>query len=200
MRILPINDPSAIPEAVSALRQGLLIVFPTDTAYALGADIFNVQALEAVQRLKGRSAPKPLALIASDLAQVEQFTEVTPSERLLAERYWPGPLTILFQPREAITKQVTIGQSRVGIRVPNSTVARTIAAKLGRPVVATSANLTGEVAPYSTAVIVQAFQGRSDAPVVLLDAGELSVVPPSTIVELLDEKVIVRRPGPITVE
>ncbi len=200
MRVIPVTDPSAIAEAVSALRQGFLIIFPTDTAYGIGADILQESALEAVQALKGREQGKPLPLIAADMAQVEAFADLTPGERLLAERYWPGPLTILLKPRESVSQKVTIGQSRVGIRVPNSTVARTVAAKLGRPIVATSANPTGAGAPYGPSAVLNAFQGRSDGPAVFLDAGDLPVVLPSTIVELLDENVIVRRPGPIQVE
>lgn len=200
MRIISMGDPTAVEQAVSALRHGLLIIYPTDTAYALGSDILNESALANVQALKGRAAPKPLPLIAADLAQVEAYAELTPHERLLAERFWPGPLTILVKAKQAFSPAITQGQSRIGIRVPNSTFARTLAAKFGRPVVSTSANQTGAGALYSSAAILAAFENRPDAPALFIDAGELPEIPPSTIVELLDETVVVRRPGPIKVE
>lgn len=199
MRIIQVNDPSAVQEAVSALQQGFLIVYPTDTAYALGADSMNEQALQAIQALKQRTVPKPLPLIASDLPQVEQFSELSPRERLAAEQYWPGPLTLLVRPKNNISQSITLGRSRVGIRVPNSTFARTLAANLGRPIVATSANLTGAGAQYSLQALIGLFAERADAPAVLIDAGDLPEILPSTIVEFIEDRAIIHRQGSIQI-
>jgi len=199
MRVILVNDPSAVQEAVSALQQGFLIVYPTDTAYALGVDSLNEPALLAIQALKQRTVAKPLPLVASDLAQVERFSELSPRERLAAEQYWPGPLTLLVRPRSNVSQSITLGRSRVGIRVPNSTFARTLAANLGRPIVATSANITGAGAQYSIQPLISAFNGQSDAPAIFIDAGDLPEILPSTIVEFLEDRAIIHRQGSIQI-
>ena len=172
----------AIEEAGTWIRAGGVVAIPTDTLYGLAADPFNRAAVARVFDVKGRAAERALPLIATDVAQVVAWIgPLTALASRLAERFWPGPLTILMAAPAALAADVTGGTGRVGVRVPADPIARGVSAAAGRPVTATSANLSGEPATADPDVVERTLGSRID---LLLDTGVTPGGAPSTIVDV----------------
>jgi len=170
-----------LSSAVTVLKNNGVITYPTDTAYALGG-IFNSQKVKnRILKIKGRKDDK-FTLIASDAAQVSQYFRLPPRGKALAKKYWPGPLSLVVSPRFAV-------------RVPANTLARTLARRVGCPLIATSANLTGGRTLYSGLAVMKEFQNRKNQPDLILDAGRLKKIKTSTIVQVKKGKVAVLRSG-----
>jgi L-threonylcarbamoyladenylate synthase len=143
------DSPDSVTMALAAQVIGDrgLVALPTDTLYGLAANPFDADAVERVFQAKGRAAAQALPLIAADRAQVVRTLGALPPEAAaLAERFWPGPLTLLVTAPETLAPGVTGGTGRVGIRVPAHAVARALCAACDNPLTATSANLSGEPA------------------------------------------------------
>lgn len=182
-----------IREAVAVLRRGELVAYPTETAYALGADVTNSGAVRRIYRMKGRPGNKPLATIAADIATVKKFFVLNRLAARLARRYWPGPLTIVLPVRDENVRRV-LG-SRVGVRVSPHPVARALARGLGRPIVATSANRSGRGNSFSIADVCNQFGTTMIRSMVA--EGRLPRRKTSTVVEIRRGKIIVHRRGAI---
>lgn len=158
-------------EVASILRAGGVAVFPTDTAYGLGCLYNNAAAIERILLLKGRTDRK-FTIIAASLEQVEAHFPLSPAQRALAQKYWPGPLSIVVS-------------DQFSIRVPNQPVAQDLAAAAGAPLIATSANRTGSPSPFTISQ-AKAELGETNVDT-WLDAGELSEQPPSTVVQVAND-------------
>jgi L-threonylcarbamoyladenylate synthase len=170
---------SALEDGIAALKAGELVVYPTETFYAIGADAFSSSALSRLFQLKGREAGRPVGLIAADAAMAFSVAREIPADtRRLADAFWPGPLTIVMPAREEIAPELA-GPDGVGVRVSPNPIARALSAGLGRPITATSANLSGEP-PAST--LDQARAGLGAKVKVYLEGGKLTASSPSTVV------------------
>jgi L-threonylcarbamoyladenylate synthase len=188
--------PELFAEAAAALRKGQLVVFPTETFYAIGADPMQPDAIAAVIRLKGREPDKPIALIAADaLSAFRIAREIPPGARLLADTFWPGPVTLVLPGRTGLN-EVLIGPSGgVGVRVSPHPTARSLAAASGGLLTATSANLSGEP-PART--LAQAQKALGALISVYLDGGTLTSERASTVVDFgADRCARIVRPGVI---
>ena len=140
-------DRAVLDRAADAIRAGGIVALPTDTLYGLAADPFSEPAVRRLVSVKGRTFARALPLIAADLAQiVAQLGELSTLARVLAARFWPGPLTLLVPAPEGVAAEVSGGTGRVGVRVPAHGVARGLCHASGRVLTATSANLTGRAA------------------------------------------------------
>jgi len=171
--------PAAVERAAAVLRAGDLLIYPTDTLYAIGGRALDAQAGEKVRAAKGREA-KPLPLVAADIAQVASVAAALPDEAgVLAGRFWPGPLTLVLHARTEVPDAVTSGTGTVAVRVPALALPRLLCAAAG-PLISTSANLSGGESPLTCAAAVAAV-GRAAA--LALDAGAGRPVA-STIVDL----------------
>src|SRR5579863_7327389 len=136
---------TVIADALAALAAGDVIVYPTETFYALGVDALSSGTLERLFAIKGREPGKPVALIAADTAMAFAVAREVPAEaRVLAEAFWPGPLTLVLPARDGILAPLIGDDGGVGVRVSSHPIARALAVGLGRPLTATSANLAGE--------------------------------------------------------
>jgi L-threonylcarbamoyladenylate synthase len=199
---LPINpvtpESAVIAVAADAVRAGRIVAIPTDTLYGLAVDPFNIDAVARVYQLKGRGSDRALPLIAADVDQIVATLGVLPMRaRLLAARFWPGPLTMLMPAPERLPAEVTGGTGRVGVRVPAHAVARALCAACGMPLTATSANRSGWPATNEPDAIVETLADGIDT---LLDAGITPGGPPSTIVDVTDATPRVIREGAISWE
>lgn len=146
---------SDIDQAVAVLRAGGLVAFPTETVYGLGADASNDAAVARVFSVKGRPTNHPLIVHLADAAQLDGWAaSVTPTARLLADAFWPGPLTILVERSASVSLAVTGGRSTVGLRVPDHTVALELLRAFGGGIAAPSANRFGRVSPTTAAHVV----------------------------------------------
>lgn len=188
----------AIEEAVTWIRNGGLVAVPTDTLYGLAADPFNRAAMSRVFDVKGRDATRAVPLIAADVAQVEaHIGRLTPIARRLAERFWPGPLTLVVAAPRALAVEVTAGLGTVAVRVPANEIARAICAGCDRPITATSANVSGDAATADPDVVERTLGDRLD---MLLDAGPTPGGDPSTIVDATQTEPRLIRGGAIAWE
>ena len=182
----------AVARAVAALAAGDLIIYPTDTLYALGGRALDPAAGRRVRSAKGRDA-KPLPVIASDLEQVTTLAADIPATALrLAERFWPGPLTVILASRGGVPDEVTAGTATVAVRVPGLALARRLCEGAG-PLISTSANLAGAAAPTTCEEAVAAL---GDAAALALDAGPGRPLA-STIVDLTGSPVRLVRSGAV---
>lgn len=171
-----------IATATAAVKNGGVIVFPTDTAYALGGDFRNEQIIERILHIKGRTNRK-FTVIASSLEQAQEFFALKPHALDIAKQHWPGPLSI------AVNDQFSV-------RVPDSDIARAIAQQAGTPLIATSANKSGDGETYTLDHAREAL--ATDDVDEWVDGGALEKKQPSTIIRVNTEGVQVLRQGPIT--
>jgi L-threonylcarbamoyladenylate synthase len=186
----------AIEEAAKWIRNGGLVALPTDTLYGLAADPFSAVAIARLFAVKGRAAERAVPLIAADAAQVAaQLGRLPAAGQRLAERFWPGPLTLLVPAPRALAAAVSGGTGRVGVRVPAHGVARAICAAAGRPITATSANVSGEPATPDPDQVERTLGGRLD---LLIDAGTTPGGAASTIVDVTGADPALVRAGAIS--
>jgi L-threonylcarbamoyladenylate synthase len=169
-----------LAEAVTAIRRGGVVAFPTDTLYGLAADPRQPDALRRLMDLKGRAAEKTVALIAGSLEQAREVAMLDENALRLAALYWPGPLTLVVPARPHVAEPVRSPSGHVGVRVPAHAVARALALAAGTPLTATSANSSGSPATADPDEVARLLPNLE----VLVDAGILAGGPPSTLVQL----------------
>lgn len=187
--------PSDIAAAVAALRAGDLVAFPTETVYGLGADARNPDALRKVYALKGRPATHPLILHLPSSESLAQWVAAVPAAAAtLAERFWPGPLTLVLPRAAQVSDVLTGGQDTVAVRVPSHPIARALLAAFGSGIAAPSANRYGRVSPTSAAHVREEFP----AGLLVLEGGDCEVGLESTIVSLTGKAPRLLRPGSIS--
>jgi L-threonylcarbamoyladenylate synthase len=171
----------SVEDGIAALKAGELVVYPTETFYAIGADASSSTALARLFRVKGREAGRPVGLVAADTAMAFSVAREIPIDaRRLADAFWPGPLTLVLPARNDIAPELTSADG-VGVRVSPNPVARALSAGVGKPITATSANLSGE-APASTLESARAALGAKVK--VYLEGGKLTASAPSTVVAI----------------
>jgi L-threonylcarbamoyladenylate synthase len=172
-----------LEDGIAALQAGELVVYPTETFYAIGADAFSSIALRRLFQVKLREPGRPVGLIAADTAMAFSVAREIPIDaRRLADAFWPGPLTLVLPARDDIATEL-VGPDGVGVRVSPNPVARALSSGIGRPITATSANLSGE-APAST--LAEARSGLGEKVKVYLEGGKLTASAPSTVVAVND--------------
>jgi L-threonylcarbamoyladenylate synthase len=185
----------AIEEAATWILGGGVVAIPTDTLYGLAADPFSAAAVARVFAVKGRTAERALPLVAADAAQIHaQLGRLSPDAERLAARYWPGPLTLLVAAPRPLAADVSGGTGKVGVRVPACAVTRAICAAAGRPITATSANVSGEPATPDPAQVERTIGDRID---LLIDIGATPGGAPSTIVDATGGRPVLVREGAI---
>lgn len=187
-----------IEHAASLLRAGEVVVFPTETVYGLGADALQVAAVERIFEAKGRPFTDPLIVHIAKLAELEMLVaEVSERAKLLAEAFWPGPLTLLLPKSPRISDRVTAGLQTIGVRMPRHPIAHALISALGSPIAAPSANRFMHVSPTTAAHVYDDLHGRIP---LILDGGPSEVGVESTVLDLSGEVPTILRPGGISLE
>jgi L-threonylcarbamoyladenylate synthase len=185
-----------VAEAAAALRRGEIVAFPTETYYGLAVDALDEVALDRLFRLKGRDGEKASALLVADLATFAGLcAEVPPRADELAHAHWPGPLTLALPARPGLPAAI-VHDGFVAARVSSHPVAQALVVAAGRPITATSANPAG-AAPVRSVAEVRAYFGEQALH--LLDGGETSGGPPSTLVRLRGDQLEILRRGAISI-
>ncbi len=179
-----------IEKAVHVLNDGGLIIYPTDTVYGLGCDLFNRRAVERIYQIKGFSKKSRLSFICPDLKDIAKYAHVSTPAYKVMRRLLPGPYTFILEATRAVPKILTEKRSTVGIRVPQNAVCHALLQSLGRPIISTSAALQGQGYLSDPDEIEETFRHTVD---LFLDC-DVGGVEPSTIIDLTqDEPVILRR-------
>jgi L-threonylcarbamoyladenylate synthase len=185
-----------VSAAVKALKQGKIIVFPTDTLYGLGADIYNDSAVRKVFEIKKRPENMPLSIAVSNFHEIEKNAYINHTAKILINTYLPGKLTVILKKKPVISNLVTGGLDKVAIRIPDNRIALEILTNFG-PLTATSANVHGNKTPFFISDIVMQFKKKDID--VYIDDGKISGKP-STIVDVSDESVKILREGAISIK
>ena len=189
---------SGIKEAARILREGGLVAFPTETVYGLGADGLNTEAAARIYEAKGRPSDNPLILHIARMEDLSGIVREIPKIALrLAERFWPGPLTMIFPKAACVPEGTTGGLNTVAVRMPKHPLALALIEAAGIPVAAPSANLSGRPSTTTAAHVREDMEGRIDS---IVDGGAVGVELESTIVDVTGEKPMMLRPGYITKE
>jgi L-threonylcarbamoyladenylate synthase len=188
--------PSApVARAVEILRRGGLVAFPTETVYGLGADASNDAAVARMYRVKGRPAAHPVIVHVADASRIDAWARDVPaSARLLAERFWPGPLTLVLKRAPHVHDAVTGGQDTIGLRVPAHPLALALLRNFGGGIAAPSANRFGRISPTTAQHVRDDLGDEVD---LVLDGGSCEVGIESTIVDLSSGHPVLLRPGGI---
>lgn len=194
-RVRPATD-AAIAEAADILRRGGLVAMPTETVYGLAANALDADAVAGVFRAKGRPATNPVIVHVADSADIAPLVaNWSETARKLADRFWPGPLTLVFERDSRIPDIVTAGGPTVAVRVPAHPAARALIAACGFPLAAPSANRSNCLSPTRAEHVLRSLAGRID---LILDAGECPGGLESTVVDATTQPPTLLRPGLIS--
>ena len=199
-KIVKINwkDPDpALKEAAQKVKAGKIIIYPTDTLYGIGADINNEKAVDQIFKIKKRESDQPILILIekpSDLLPLVKQIPLIGSE--LIQRFWPGPLTLVFEASETLSTRLTGKSGKIGIRCPNSPLVQRLLFFLGSPITATSANRSHKPPCRTAREAQESFGGEVD---LILDGGP-SRSEPSTVVDVTGEKIEIIRQGKIRIE
>ncbi|MBX3720052.1 MAG: threonylcarbamoyl-AMP synthase [Parachlamydiales bacterium] len=187
-----------ITEAASLLKSGSIVAFPTETVYGLGASIFQPQAISNIFKVKGRPQDNPLIAHVSSLEQVERIAQDIPDVFYsLAERFFPGPLTVVLKKNECVPSIVSAGLNSIALRMPSHPIARTLIEAVGEPIVAPSANISGTPSSTRCEHVIHDFDGKIAA---VIDGGSAHYGIESTVISLIGEDPMLLRPGAVSTE
>ncbi|MBT6254042.1 threonylcarbamoyl-AMP synthase [Candidatus Uhrbacteria bacterium] len=185
----------SLKEAVEVLKNGGVVVFPTETCYGIGCDATNSEAVKRVKAIKKRSDDMPIRVIVKDMEMAEQYGEFSDTARMLAKRHWPGPLTVVMPPGKKKMSDDLAQDGSVGMRVSSDPLVSEIVAGIDAPLVATSANVHKSPSTYKVEDAVAQFEKSGMEPDLYFDGGELKFTPPSMVIEVIDGEVVVHRQG-----
>ncbi len=195
-QVIGAGSPDVFESALRVLRSGGLVAFPTDTVYGVGSLAFDDKAVRSIYLAKGRSPEKAIPILLGDAADIEKVALMLPdSARRLADRFWPGALTLVVRKRPELPETVSATDT-VGVRVPNHPVARTLLRAAG-PMAVTSANMSGQASPWTASEVLQQLAGRIP---LIIDGGRTPGGMPSTVLDCTKEQPVILRAGPITLE
>ncbi len=191
-------DTDLLSAVGAILRGGGIVGIPTETVYGLAANAFDGKAVAKIFKAKGRPQDNPLIVHISDISQLDSVVSHIPSSAYaLAEKFWPGPLSIIMPKSDRIPDEVSCGLDTVAVRMPSHPAARDIISAAGVPLAAPSANLSGSPSPTTAQHVVDDMWGRADA---IVDGGMCDVGVESTVVSLVGEKPRLLRPGGVSLE
>lgn len=192
------NEYNRIKQASDAIKQGKLVLFPTETVYGIGANALDEIAVKKIYEAKGRASDNPLIAHISSIDMLKELViEVGKIEEKLIENFWPGPLTIIFRKRDIVPNIITAGLETVAIRMPSNEIAKKLIEYAGVPIAAPSANISGKPSGTIIEDILQELDGKVEY---IIDGGKVEIGVESTVIRVIENKVHILRPGKITKE
>ena len=187
-----------IIDASLCIKEGGTVVFPTETVYGLGADGLNPEAVKKIFIAKGRPSDNPLILHIADKDMLCNLVEdISPVAQKMMDKYWPGPITLIFKKSKNIIKEVCAGLDTVAVRMPSNPIARKLIHLSDTPIAAPSANLSGSPSPTVTKHVIDDLNGRVDY---IIDGENCEIGLESTVVDVSGDHPVILRPGGITLE
>lgn len=195
--VFKIGQSGVLEKAIEILRSGGLVMHPTETCYGLAVDIFNQAALGKLYKIKGRDSKKPVGILVADLEMANKYGKFSEKALQLAEKYWPGPLSILVPRTDNLPEFVNPDEPFVSIRWSGMEFCSKLVGKYGSPVTTTSANLAGGEPLYEADISV--FDKLADLIDLIVDDGKIPKNKPSTIVKVYEEDVEIVRQGELRI-
>lgn len=191
-------DEEVLGRAARLINKGEVVVCPTDTGYAFAANALDTRAVAGVFHLKGRSFSNPIHIAVSDILEAEKYAVLDEAARFLAGRYLPGALTLVLPRKEIVPSMLVAGLDTVGIRIPDNAVILRLVEMTGRPLTATSANVSGRPGTYSVEEVKAQFGENMSDVALVLDQGPIKVRELSTIIDLTQKPPQLIRQGRIS--
>lgn len=186
-----------IQNAARVIREGGLVAFPTETVYGLGANALDEKAVASIYEAKGRPSDNPIIVHVSSIKMAEEIAELNWVARLLMEKFWPGPLSLVAQSRPVVPSKTRGGLSTVALRMPDNAVALSLIEMSGVPIAAPSANISGRPSPTDAGSVRDDLGAKVDA---VLDGGPTQVGLESTVLDTTGENPVILRPGGVSKE
>lgn len=190
----------AIEKALTILREGGVVVHATETCYGFTCDIFNKKALKRLYTLKQMPKTKPVSIMVGSFKQAQKYGYFSKEARKLAKKYWPGPLTIIVKRKKTLPDFLNPKVKTIGIRVPDHKLSLELIKKFKTPLVTTSANISGKPSLYSVFAIKKQFAKQRIKPDFYINSGKIKKHAPSTIVDMLKDKINLVRKGDLIPE
>ncbi len=191
-------DDEKINEISSKIKNGKIIVFPTETVYGIGANALDEKAVNKIFKIKQRPSDNPLIVHVCDKEMIYRIAKnITEIEDKLIDNFMPGPFTIILEKKDIIPNNVTCSMPTVGVRMPNNEIARTIIERCNTPIAAPSANLSGKPSGTNIKDIMNELGNKVDY---VIDGGDCDIGIESTVVRVIDDEAVIFRPGKITKE
>lgn len=199
MRTLSIkNTDEVIQEAIKVLTSGGLIIFPTETAYGVGADATNAEAITKLLSYKQRPVGKAISIAVSSKEMTDEYIEINQTANNIIKNFLPGPITVVAESKHKVDSRLEAENGTIGIRIPNYKLVLDIINAFGKPITATSANLSGGKTPYSIEDITSSWTENKKSMIdLIIDGGELPKNPPSTVIDTTTDDLKVYRQGRI---
>jgi L-threonylcarbamoyladenylate synthase len=177
-------EPKILEQAAKLILKGEVIVCPTDTGYAFGANALDVQAVARVFQLKGRVYSNPIHIAVRTIEDAENYAYVNEAAKYLAGRYLPGALTLVLKKKETIPMMLVAGLNTVGIRIPDNTTILKLVEMTGKPITTTSANISGKPGTYAVEEVTAQFGDSIEQVAMILDQGPIKIREVSTIIDM----------------
>jgi len=202
VKIRPNNPEKIIKKVVNILKQGGVIIYPTDTVYGLGANALDEDAVNRVFKIKKRPFSKPISVLVRNAEMASKIAVIDEKTRKILGKIWPGPVTVILNKRGDIPRLLTAGSNKIGLRIPDYKFSLVLMTYLDFPITATSANISGKASSGDINQILDQFQPLTYecednyCPNLVLDAGKLAKCEPSTILDLSESKPKILRNGP----
>lgn len=184
-------QPRLIKQVVESLQKGGVIIYPTDTTYGIGCDIFQRKAIKKIFQIKQRDQHKPFSFICNDLAEISNYARVSNFAFKMMKRHLPGAYTFVLDATKIVPDSLSTKQKTVGVRMPKNAICQAIVKELGHPLVTTSANASGEATPQDPRDI----EDRMGHLVDFVIDGGISMDEASTVISLLDDQIEILRQG-----
>ena len=198
MQIIKADDPRVLEIAVSVLNSGGLIIYPTETLYGAGVDATNIQAVNKLTTYKERPLGKPYSIAVSNLKTAEKYGEINESSKNIFKEFLPGPLTVVIKGKHNLAKGVESEDGKVGIRIPDYKLTQDLLKKFDKPITATSANASYKKRPYKISDILNNLSQRQKMLIdLIIDAGNLPIRDPSTVIDTTFDEPATLRQGQI---
>jgi L-threonylcarbamoyladenylate synthase len=202
LKLTPQTEKEILKQAVLALKNGKSVVYPTDTSYGLAVDAQNTKAINRLYKIKQRDFNKPMHVVVHSIASAKKLVVWNRIAETLSKEFLPGPLSLFLVLKEKKLSKVSAGSGYLGIRIPKNGFVLKLAKSFGRPFTATGANPAWVVSKgfdsYSAEDVIKQFKNKKYKPDLIIDAGKLKKVKPSTLVKIYDDKIEVLRKGPVS--
>lgn len=190
----------AIGEAVKFLKEGKIIVYPTDTLYGLGCDALNEEAIKKIFEIKKREEKKPLSVIVKDIDEIKKYASIDEYQERIASNVFPGPYTLIFSGAKIVPSIITAGSSNIGIRIPDNEITKLLSENFENPIVTTSVNVSGNDPLSDPFRIVEEFKSADITPDLILDGGKIKNPNPSVVIDVTRKSPQIVRSGMLSTE
>lgn len=191
-------DNEQLKKPAEVLKNGGLVAFPTETVYGLGANALDEDAVASIFKAKGRPSDNPLIVHIYDESQLSELVSELPKDaQMLMDKFWPGPLTLIFKKSDKIPSKISAGLETVAIRMPKNKIALKLIEEANLPIAAPSANTSGRPSPTNSEHVIEDLAGRVD---LVIDGGQTGVGLESTVLDLTGDIPLILRPGGVTYE